>query len=185
MTSEHARRCGGSLTSRHHALNHSFDNGVKRDSRVPLTHRETNGCFLNSHRTLRMDRVIGGQQMKMPGTGGDIHKAAAIDFAITDPGSASYVNQAAQVAGSAAATVARGKHRHYSVAIDTAEHTFFPLVFELHGAACKEAHTLVKALAAQQVVASGGSWSMSQAVSRWRRRLSLAVQREVSKGVHH
>ena len=54
---------------------------------------------------------------------------------------------------------------------------------ELYGAACPEAHTLIKALATHQAQRSGGGWSVSQCVSRRRQRLSLVLQRSISRAV--
>eukprot|EP00953_Heterococcus_sp_UTEX-ZZ885_P029263 15549-Heterococcus_DN1.PRE.2 len=53
------------------------------------------------------------------------------------------------------------------------------LVFELYGTACKETHTFIKALTAQQVLSSGDGWAPSQCISRWRQRFTTVLQRQI------
>ena len=185
MTSVHARRCGGSLSFRHDRLNDNFAASVKREARVPVMHRETDCCFEVAHRggEFRMDLVIEGGQMEMPGEDAAAQKGAAIDFAIVDPTANAYLAQAAAKEGAAAAAIALQKRTRYSTPLSATSYNFYPVVFELFGAASEDAHKLVRALAKHQVAASNGTYALSHCVNRWRQRLSVCVQTQVSRGV--
>jgi hypothetical protein len=182
MTAEHALRCG-SVIFRHDGLKDMLIAAAKREARLAVVHRESSACFHDAyHNTHRMDIVIEGHQMVMPGLlATDAVKGAAIDVAIIDPCSSSYLAQAVLKPGTAAAAKALEKSQHYSTPLRTDSFTFFPLVFELYGTACKETHTFIKALAAEQVKSSGDGWAPSLCVSRWRQRFSTVLQRQISR----
>ena len=185
MSSVHARRCGGTRTRRHDALNKAFADAAKREAKVPLMHTESNCCFNDGYRQdFRMDLVIEGGQMIMPGASlADAHKGAAIDFAIIDPTTPNAVVQAAAQEASAAEAVALVKRTHYSTPLSETRYTFFALVFEIFGAVSSDTHKLIGALAARQAAASNGMYALSHCVNDWRQRLSVRMQNEVSQGM--
>ena len=57
-------------------------------------------------------------------------------------------------------------------------------MFEVFGAASEDSQKLVKSLVKRQVTASYGTYALSHYVNRWRQRLSVCVQNQVSAGVH-
>ena len=185
MTATHARRCGGSMVTRHNGFGENFAIGVKREAQVPLMHVETDCCFKEGYKAdNRMDLVIEGGQMTMPGIGvAAAQYGAAIDFAIVDPTASAYITQAELKEGAAAEAKALVKRNNYSTPLSATSYTFFALVIEVFGAASQDVHKLVGALAARQAAASNGMYALSHCVNRWRQRLSVCVRNQVSAGV--
>jgi hypothetical protein len=185
LTAVHARRCGGGITSRHNAVRNAMASALSHEAGLTGVEKESREPFASStNPSLRIDVVIPGGQMAMPGEGaGAADKAALVDVTLIDPGATEYRLEASRTAGAAAATKAQEKYNHYLPYTEGARFTLFPVAIELFGAACAETHTLVKALAVHQAQSSGGAWSVSQCVARWRQRLSVVMQRSVSASV--
>ena len=58
-----------------------------------------------------------------------------------------------------------------------------PLAFEVFGAAGKEVHDFISALATHKVGHGNGTWTRSRAIEWWRKRISFAVQASTSIAV--
>jgi hypothetical protein len=185
LTAVHARRCGGSITVRHNTLRDVLAAAVTREAGITGVEKESAQPFVRSTcPDLRMDVVIPGGQMAMPGDdAAAANKGALADVALIDPASSAYLNEAAVTQGSAAASKALEKIQHYLPHIEGARFSLCPVVFELFGAASEQTHALVHALATHQAEKSGGVWSSSQCIARWRQRLSVVLQRAVSAAV--
>ena len=70
-----------------------------------------------------------------------------------------------------------------SGALDPAQYTLYPVVFEQFGAASSDVHALVRVFARRQADMSNGQLRFSWCVAHWRQLLSVALQRGVSRAV--
>jgi len=208
----HARSCArtGEQNYRHATLRDGFIDCIKADAGF-IAARESTECFnltvlaariaeanARNGKTPAMDIVVSPGALDMPqprDRSGQLvgnlepaqyqNKGAAIDVTIVDPTCSSYRRAAADKAKHALMLKVKEKFIHYfdSGLLDRTRFTLIPLAVEQFGSMSPHADDFIKAAARHQSARSGGAWSESRCVQRWRQRLSIIVQEGISASV--
>ena len=190
-SAQHARRCvrTGLLSVRHHLVCKSIVSGLQR---MGLTGIRTEDCVpfvASTEPDKRIDFSIpGGQGLAfMRGSSRDrtaqANKTIIVDFSIVDPTGVTWLSHACNEQGYAAELRAREKHAHYTPHFPTNRYVLVPLAVEAFGAACKDTHHFIDAVAAFRSERSAGTWRKGSVVDWWRRRLSVAVQSAIAVAI--
>ena len=187
-TAAHSRTCtkGAEYTRRHNICVHAMESAARKETGLQGVEVEKSHMFLaHVGQALRMDIVIQKDQLNTAERGkpSNLHLGQLWDHTYPDGTANKYRARAARVAGYAAEYAAKGKHTKYRGKFAADQYTFLPFAVDQFGAACSDAHSLIRALALKQSQNSGGVWPLSQCVARWRQRMSVALQRAVSESV--
>lgn len=187
-TAAHSRSCvkGREYTVRHDLCVRAMESAARKETRLQGVEVERSDMFVaHTGQALRMDIVIQADQLNTAeqGKAPNLHLGQLVDHTYPDGTASKYRARAAQTAGYAATLAAEGKHTKYRGRFAADQYTFLPFAVDQFGAACSDAHRLIRALALRQSQNSGGVWPLSQCVARWRQRMSVALQRALSESV--
>jgi hypothetical protein len=187
-TAAHSRTCmkGAGYIDRHTKCVAATHAGMRVDVGLTGLQLESMTAFLqHTGEQLRTDILIPAGQLNTapPGELSNEGLGHLVDHVHPDGTAASHRQRASEEAGYAARHAAERKHNKYRGKFATDQYDLIPFAVDQYGAACKEAHGLIQALADKQSRRSGGVWKKGHCVARWRQRVSIALQRAVSESV--
>ena len=199
LSGAHARSCvkTGEHNYRHHMSRNMVASQVTRAG-IPGVSMEDHEPFVcGSDSDKRMDIVVPGGvmvaprpldadgnriQLRAPDTDGQ--RAMLLDICHPDPTCHSLRTQAAVIDGSAALFHTKAKFTHYMHRFDASSHTLIPFVVEVFGRTSPHVQKFLQAISLYQCTSDQcDAWPFSFFMNQWRQRISVVLQRSVSKSV--
>lgn len=197
QTAGHAARCSltGEQNYRHNPLCDMIADVLSTRLKLKHVKREDNQyCVEAGFPECRLDVTWEQGQMSLPQC--DRHGAllavqnvdrtkngGLLDVTVVDQTAPGYLHRgAASVAGYAAMKKASGKFDTYQGKFP-ANYTLIPVALEQSGACCPHTKRFVKAVSEHESCRSGGAYTVSRCINRWRQRISVVLQRSISESV--
>jgi hypothetical protein len=192
----HIRRCNqGPNSTRHHKLVDALYVLLRGDAKLRGVRKDTDVPFRHGDTPYFMDLYVPAGQLDLPTPAvqpaassarrlsGGRAVAVCLDVTIRDGTCPSYRREAACDVSAGLLKASLNKITTYvdSGALDPATTTLFSVALDQFGAASRDTHSVVRALAVRQAEFSDGLYPVASCVARWRQKLSVVLQRSISE----